>query len=434
MVEKEKCEKLNKLALAYYTRQDVRKAIFEFSKQREVVPRYLEGFGKRPDMLHYEGDVIQFVKKGATSFHCSEELWRDPLALNTELSREQLDEMREGWDLLIDIDSKYLDYSKIAAQLIIEALKFHGIENFGIKFSGSKGFHIIVPWQAFPERVHDKETRKMFPEWPRAICAYLNEIIRQDLVEQITELISEERKSYVKDFDAAKQVMPDIQLVSSRHLFRSPYSLHEKTMLASTVLREQELKRFEPRDADPLGVTVRDFLPNADKDEAKELLVQALDWQKSKQQETRLSRPTAMPKIEAKQLTPEVYPPCIRKILSGLEDGRKRALFILLNFFRMLDLGEDEIIERVEEWNKRNKQPLKQGYVNSQLKWHFKQKKLMPPNCDKSIYKDILVCEPDELCKLIKNPLNYTTKKLRFSMRARKAKKSKNEDKNKEQR
>jgi len=412
MASEEKREKLNRLALAYYSRQDVRKAIFAFSKQREVVPRYFEGFGKRPDILHYETDVLQFVKKGATSFHCSEELWHDPLALSTELTREELDGLRCGWDLLIDIDSKYLDYSKVAAQLIIEALGFHGITNFGIKFSGSKGFHIIVPWQAFPAKMHEKETRKMFPEWPRAICSYLNEIIKEDLIERITDMVSEERKSYVKDFDAAKQVMPDIQLVSSRHLFRSPYSLHEKTMLSSTVIRKQDLEKFEPRHADPLGVTVRNFLPQADEDEARELLLQALDWQKSQKQQVSLRR-NGFSEIVIKELSEELYPPCIKKILLGLEDGRKRALFILINFFRMLNLGEEEITAMIDKWNKRNKQPLKQSYINSQLKWHFRQRKLMPPNCDKSIYKDIGVCQADELCKLIKNPINYPIKKLK---------------------
>ena len=63
------------------------------------------------------------------------------------MSRQEQDELRQGWDLLVDIDSKYLDYSKIAAELIAEALEFHNVKNYAIKFSGSKGMHIIVPWK-----------------------------------------------------------------------------------------------------------------------------------------------------------------------------------------------------------------------------------------------------------------------------------------------
>jgi hypothetical protein len=43
----------------------------------------------------------------------------------------------------------------------------------------------------------------------------------------------------------------------------------------------------------------------------------------------------------------------------------------------------------------------------------------MPPNCSLShYYKEIGVCEPVALCSKIKNPVNYTTRKLRFRERA----------------
>ena len=172
-------DRIRAIALSYYSRQDIRKSMFEFSKNRETIPRYFEGFGKRPDALQYDSDILALVKNGATSFHCSEEIWQDPLQISTELSEEQVKEIRKGWDLLIDIDSKYLDYSKIAAELIIQAFEFHGVKNLGVKFSGSKGFHIIVPWNAFPKEVYGQKTKDMFPEWPRFICEYLNEMTKE---------------------------------------------------------------------------------------------------------------------------------------------------------------------------------------------------------------------------------------------------------------
>jgi len=131
-------QRIRKITQLYYSKPDVQKAIFEFSKNREICPRYFEGFGKRPDTLEYLGDILAMVKKGATSFHCSEELWENPLNIQTGMNEEQLNRLRIGWDLLIDIDSKYIDYSKICAEIIINFLKFHGIKNIGIKFSGSK--------------------------------------------------------------------------------------------------------------------------------------------------------------------------------------------------------------------------------------------------------------------------------------------------------
>ena len=55
-------KRIRAMTLSYYSRQDIRKAIFEFSKNRECVPRYFEGFGKRPDSFQYESDIIEHVK------------------------------------------------------------------------------------------------------------------------------------------------------------------------------------------------------------------------------------------------------------------------------------------------------------------------------------------------------------------------------------
>jgi len=408
--EEGKINKLRSLALSYYSRKDIQKAIFDFCRNRETIPRHLDTFGKRPDTLEYPSDIIQQIKKGFTSLHCSEELWEEPLKLSTELKEEELNELRKGWDLLIDIDSQYLDYSKIAAELIIEALKFHGIKNFGVKFSGSKGFHIIVPWKAFPEKIHDKQTKDMFPEWPRMVVSYLKEMINKNLIEQISDLTIKGRKSYIKDLEEAKKVIPDLILVSSRHLFRAPYSLHEKG-LVSVVIDEKDIKSFQPKSADPLRVTVKNFYPETEEGEARELLISALDWyetRKEKKEKERKGKKYQEIKVDKSSI---VYPPCLLNIMKGLPDGRKRALFILLNYFRSLNLSFPEIEEKIEEWNEKNPKPLKQGYIKSQISWHKRQKKVLPPNCDKPYYKDIGVCQPDDFCKLIKNPVNYTVRK-----------------------
>lgn len=423
------------LARAYYSRKDIQKAIFEFCKNRETIPRHFDNFGKRPDTLEYPSDILQQLKKGFTSFHCSQELWRNPLELSTDLKQEELNELRQGWDLLIDIDSKYLDYSKIACLLIVEALKFHSIKNFSVKFSGSKGFHIIVPWKAFPQKLAEEKTRNMFPEWARIITQYLNAIIKNQLVERISELTQKEMKEtskYIKGEeevdDAIKKVTPDLVLVSSRHLFRAPYSLHEKG-LSSVVLDEKEISGFQPKMAEPFRVRVKNFYPEAKENEAKELLISALDWYKgkSKKEETeKKERKFEEVKIDKSKI---VYPPCIENIMRGLSDGRKRAVFILINYFKSLNLDFEEIEKKLEDWNKLNKPPLKQGYISSQLLWHKRQKKVLPPNCITDWYKGIGVCIPDDFCPKIKNPVNYTTKKFFINSEFLGAQKSKRTEK-----
>lgn len=486
-------EKIDKIALFYYSRADVQKAILKFCQNRETIPRYYEGFGKRPDSLQFPQDILQQVRSGATSFHCSEELWHDSLAISTDMSREKLNELRKGYDLIIDIDCKYFDYSKKAALAVIKALKSAGIKNLKAKFSGNKGFHIIVPWQAFPEEINGIKTKDMFPEWPRIICEYLKIRARPILEKEILESGDEykklgtqgikcntcgnlaERYKKVSYFcgecgieesskqpaskekkerrcGSCRQVMAlrdeqeffkcsrcnkdsltsssefspsmdvfgilglDLVLVSPRHLFRTPYSLHEKTALVSCVLEESEIAGFSPSDANPLKVQIRDFYPPASKNEAGNLIIQALEWhgerarsleQGEKQASNRGDKKFEEISIDKSSIT---YPPSIKKILEGMSDGRKRALFILINFFRYLNFSREEVEQKVNEWNKKNEKPLKIGYVKAQLDWAFRNKKMLPPNYDKPYYRDIGIIPDDEELRA-KNPVSYVVRK-----------------------
>ena len=116
------------IAKRYYRRKEIQEAIASFSSHKEVVPRYMDAFGRRPDIIEYPNDVLNLAEKGATSFHCSEEIWSNPMDLQTSSTPESLNSLRTGWDLIIDIDSDFLDYSKIATRLIINAMKFHSIK------------------------------------------------------------------------------------------------------------------------------------------------------------------------------------------------------------------------------------------------------------------------------------------------------------------
>ncbi len=503
------------VALAYYSRKDVEKAIYEFCRGRETVPKYFEGFGKRPSTLEYPSEILALVKNGATSFHCSEERWNDVLGISMDKSSDDFNELRDGWDLLIDIDSKYFEYAKQAAISVINVLEMSGVKNIGIKFSGGKGFHIIVPWEAFPKEINGIQTRKRFPEIPRIILGYimeeakplLEEALKDDetlkkvargircescknianesyfitltcpnrmcrTTEQIKKTVKEvdsndldssfrlgrKRKctqcstpmeesskikiyycdeckvdsrndpnnfSSVPMYDIYEQLGLDVILVSPRHLFRSPYSLHEKTSLSSVVIDKSQILNFNHKDADPIRVSIKNFLPTSNPDEAKRLLNNAFEWFTK----NRISKDATEKKGEnksgssgfdgEKKFAPIVidrsklkYAPVIDEILKGIKgDGRKRALFILINYFKSLNFSEDEIKKIVVEWDSKNAKPLREGYVNSQLSWSFKQKKLLPPNYDKAHYKGIGINPTEEELKF-KNPVSYTIKKM----------------------
>ena len=386
--------------------------MFEFSKNREISPRYFEGFGKRPDTFQYTSDIFELAKKGATSFHCSEELWSDALKIKTGMNKKQLNDLRIGWDLILDIDSKYIDYSKIMAKIIIKFLNFSGVKNIGIKFSGSKGFHILVPWKAFPKEINKIKTSDMFPEYPRIITKYIIEKTKNQLIEKISGLTRPSK--YVKDYKAPKEVMPDLILVSPRHLFRTPYSLHEKTALSSIVLDLNELDNFDLKNADPLKVKIKNFMPDSEQGEASELLMQALDWWKDNNKEENTGKITGkyanFKPLQLNNLSENQFSPCIKNILKGISDGKKRALFVLINLFRSIGIDKEELEKKIYDWNKKNETPLKEGYIKTQLSWSYRKKPIMPPNC-KEFYQGIGVCTPDNFCNLVKNPVNYVVKR-----------------------
>jgi hypothetical protein len=400
-------DRIRKITHVYYSNPEVQKAIFEFSQDREISPRYFEGFGKRPDIFQYQGDIFGLVNKGATSFHCSEELWKNPLNIKTGMDGKQLNELRKGWDLILDIDSKYIDYSKIYANVLINFLEFNGVKNIGIKFSGSKGFHLIIPWKAFPKEINGIKTSEMFPEWPRILTKYIIERTHDYLITEVTKLYSPNK--YIKDREAPKEVMPDLVLVSPRHLFRMPYSLHEKTALASVVIDKNKVLDFQLKDADPLKVEVKNFMPNCREGEASRLLMQALDWSKenspAEEKKTFEFKP-----INITDHSEKNFPPCVKQILLGIKDGKKRALFVLINFFRSIGIDKNEFEKIIYSWNEKNEPKLQDSYIKSQISWALRKKPIMPQNC-KEFYQGIGVCIPDDLCKLIKNPVNYVVRK-----------------------
>ena len=189
MSEKEK--RVRALTKLYYSNPLVQKELIEFSSGREVVPRYFEGFGRRPDMIQYASDIMGLVNKGATSFHSSEEIWMDPLSLATDMTPQQVKDLRKSWDLLIDVDSPFFDCSKIATELLIAALEQHGIKNYGLKFSGSKGMHIIVSGKAFPDEYEGIKMKEAFPEWPRAISEFLMSHIKREYNSRVGMILGE---------------------------------------------------------------------------------------------------------------------------------------------------------------------------------------------------------------------------------------------------
>ncbi|MCC5994436.1 MAG: hypothetical protein LM587_02505 [Candidatus Aenigmarchaeota archaeon] len=408
----------------WYSREKVRKAILEFAKNREVVSVFSDGsYGRRPDSLNYDGDILQAVAEGTVAFHSSVERWENPMRLDVGMKREDLDNLRIGWDLLIDLDVKDFEIAKIATKKFIEALQDHGVKNIGVKYTGGKSFHVIVPFESFPSKVNDIPTKNLYPELSQKIIEYLKWYVRDELKEALLALdnptnLSQRIGKQVEEIMEGGELDPfkvvNVDVFGSRHLFRMPYSLNENTMLVSLPIRIEEIDSFEKEQAEIRKARIgENFIKIYTKEDATALVIEALDWyDRNKKEEKSIS--TTLPKKPVSRegrIPEELFPPCIKKILNGLNDGRKRAIFILVTFLRNMNWSLEEIEKKIYEWNEKNKPPLRANYIRTQLRWHFRQdRNLLPPNCDSKIfYEDMGLKDSCEECiKMgVKNPINY---------------------------
>ena len=491
------------ITLSYYKRKDIQDEIIENAKDREVIARFNDNFSKRPDVLQYPRDVLELAKQGATSFHGSEELWKNPLQLEPTMRKKDMENLRRGWDLVLDVDCPYWEISKMITWLFVKALREFKVSSVSIKFSGNKGFHIGVPFEAFPEEINDKKTENLFPELPKAIASFLLEKISTDEkytkinednsitfgekfkfsvkeLEKITSKTFEEltkkecsecggeikktkkqekeficskcgssiknegvefmkcekcnifmekieskkslcecgSNSFRRTFNSSSIIEVDTLLISSRHLYRMPYSLHEKSRLASRPFNPEKVLKFEKKYAEPGKVKISKwrFLDRGDvkRSEAGELAYKSLEFMEGQEKE----RETNFERVyeDIGEIPEQLFPPCVKIISKGLGDGRKRSLFILTNFLTSCGWGYDKIEKFLNEWNEKNNEQLREVLIVGQIRYHKGRKeKILPPNCsNKMYYVDMGICKPDNLCSKVKNPVNYARRKGRF--------------------
>jgi len=465
--------------LKHYKRKDVQDAMVEHARDREVAPRYNDKFGSRPDMLQYGNDVFEFARNGATSFHCSEERWKNPLQLSGDMKPHDMQNLRSGWDLVIDVDCKNWEYSKLIAHGVVDIIKNFGISSVTAKFSGNKGFHIGVPFEAFPQKIHGKDIQTLFPEGPRRIALYIihileekfSEMLKQQNIKQLADSLhlkpeellvractrcstpkiaekifeficpsceststSNENVSYKScekcgklmtktqasekckscgnttfktKLDTERILEIDTLLISSRHLYRAPYSLHEKSGLVSIPIDPNEILEFSKDQADPEKITFNyQFLDrNVPSNETSHLFIQAFDYTLPKQEEEKtFSSDIDIPETAIPE---QHFPQCIKKLSLGLGDGKKRALFIIINFLRSVGWSPEQVEKYVYDWNKRNPEPLKENYLIGQLRYIKLRKPILPPNCANMAYYQSLACKCDDsICSRFKNPVN----------------------------
>ena len=192
-----------------------------------------------------------------------------------------------------------------------------------------------------------------------------------------------------------------------------PYSLHEKSGLVSLPIDPSRVMEFKKDMAHPDKVLmpIFGFLErNVEKESARRLLIQALDFDVKLEEEKKLKEEKKYEEIVIESpIKEQLFPPCIKKILQGMEDGKKRGIFCLMNFLGKIGWNKQEITKFLHDWNKeKNSEPLREVYLKGQMSG-FQPGAKLPPNCNNDAYYTGLdVCKPDGLCQKIKNPVNYT--------------------------
>jgi len=399
----------------------------EFAKDREVAGRYDSGsYCKRPNLIQYENDLEVMLAEGMQSFHASVERWSRPMLLRPGMSPAELNKLRIGWDFIIDIDTKFFEYARLCSDLIVRALKAHGMKSISVKFSGNNGFHVGIPFEAFPKKIDGRPTASLFPEAPRTIALYLREFIREQLADDMlryegsAEKYAEKIGTPVAKVTQGDTINPylamdfDTLVINARHLVRMPFSYHEKSGLFSLPIKPKEITGFTKEKAKTVRFTAHFLKRTADEEDASDLVSEAFAFAKRDEPS---KGETSYEKLKFASALPEdCFPPCINNILNAqIKDGRKRAEFVLRCFLSRCGWNWEAIKPFILDWNSRLPEPLPENYLRSHISYHKKQNRItMPPNCDNSaFYKDMLVCEPATFCTGAKNPVVAAIRKFR---------------------
>lgn len=415
----------------YYSREDVQNALLEVSKDREIAGIFKTGaFGQRPNMLLYPADIVSMVRSGTVSFHGSVERWDNPMSLRPGMGADELNGMRTGFELIIDPDVKSFDFAKIITKVFLEELMSHGIKNIGLKYTGGKGFHVGIPFESFPENIDYKPAKTQYPAIPQIITTYIKEKVKHKIsdamlryepsIEEIARKIQVEPQQLIsgEGLDVYK-IVTEVGLFTSRHMFRLPYSLHESSMLASLPIKISDMDKFEKSDAEPDRIRVKEkFLKfeSADSDEMEALITEAMDWHASKIKEETVRKKFVI--ISSDKITAEFFPPSVKKIMSGLADGRKRSVLILFNFLRNMNWTDDEVENFITEWNGKNMPPLPSNYIRSQMRWLRNSRKMLPPNFEnENFYKSMGIDFSAETNAGCRNPVTYAARSFRAATR-----------------
>ena len=219
-------------------------------------------------------------------------------------------------------------------------------------------------------------------------------------------------------------------------MYRMPYALHEKSALVSIPIKVEDVLTFEKERAkiENINFNIKFLDRDVKKGEAEELLEKSIEVEEKEEINKQFKEKIFSSdkktfdeyEIDQEAIPEEFFPPCIKNCHKGLEDGRKRVLFMLTNFLNSMNWSFDKIEKYLHDWNKTNEEELRENAIKTQLMYRKQREKILPPNCNTNgYYKDLRVCTPDEFCARIKNPAQYAKLKAKINKKPKRGRKKK---------
>jgi len=385
-----------------------------YFEQKEEILNFLEKYCENREVGIRKGDYFQ--RNIFFSREILEELFEKKSIFSVHNSIEYYPsfdfENPNFFDFIIDVDLS-LPLSIMFTKKLVDFFQEREIFPI-IKYSGNKGFHIILPKIPVDER---------YPDFYRFVINSITKKVGYELAKELLEKIENEfhlLKSFLEYFNIniknrsfrnPKELIEknkdkfifnaDAIVISRRHLIRSPFSINEKSKnnfsgylisaftsyelldeLEEKVYKEIYIRKriMEEYNMNKINIkeNIKIFeeqLELYDIDIVRKFFSKYYDkylvHKKIEEEKNRKKNGKKSIFIKRNKLT---IPKSLKKILDiGVKDGRKRSIFILATFFSNNDGKEiipyEEFERMIIEWNQKNEPPLKEKELNTILKY-----------------------------------------------------------------
>ena len=309
----------------FYLRKDILEALAFQTPFHELA----FSWGKDKTIRYLKADNIDELKALLERYGTNEpfavfrsvESFSNPL----ELRDKPPSALRIGWDFILDLDSDDFESCRRATVKTIQLLEFFGIKSFAVKFSGRRGFHIIVPGKVFDVGTQ-REWLDAYPTLPKMLAEFARACLSESRVEL------------------------DLSIYAPRHLIRCAYSLHVESGLVSIPIGDPTAFKLEDAKPENVKASIDDLREDAEVGSGLELIKACGDWLKDRHVEPGIR----ILNYGSKRVS-ESYRWIEALLEQALDDGRHRVIWLLLSPYlvNVKGLSVEDATERMVEFLKR---------------------------------------------------------------------------------